>query len=154
MGTLVNAYIQKGGRAVGVRAGEAYVDVGTVHGYREALNLLGNARKPRRAQQPVGAAGRHGVQQCRPAPMLPAPGDAPAARHARNFTRAEIEAACASWATGSRTSTCTACDGAGALPRRLPGHIKWKRFAHVLPQDLTASRCWTSAATPASTPSR
>ncbi|MGZ5847887.1 MAG: nucleotidyltransferase family protein, partial [Ramlibacter sp.] len=41
MGTLVNAYLQKGGRAVGVRRGEAYVDVGTVHGYREALNLLG-----------------------------------------------------------------------------------------------------------------
>src|SRR3569623_3254558 len=41
MGTLVNAYIQKGGRATGVRHGEAYVDVGTVHGYREALNLLG-----------------------------------------------------------------------------------------------------------------
>jgi glucose-1-phosphate thymidylyltransferase len=40
MGTLVNAYIAKGGRALGIRAGRAYVDVGTLHGYREAVNLL------------------------------------------------------------------------------------------------------------------
>jgi glucose-1-phosphate thymidylyltransferase len=39
-GTLVNAYLAVGGRAVGVRAGEAYVDVGTLNGYREALQLL------------------------------------------------------------------------------------------------------------------
>ncbi len=40
LGTLVNAWLQSGGRAVGVKAGEAYVDVGTLHGYREALRLL------------------------------------------------------------------------------------------------------------------
>ena len=40
LGTLVNAYLERGGRAVGIRAGEAYVDVGTLHGYREALQLL------------------------------------------------------------------------------------------------------------------
>jgi dTDP-glucose pyrophosphorylase len=40
IGTLVNAYLALGGRAVGVRAGEAYVDVGTLHGYREANQLL------------------------------------------------------------------------------------------------------------------
>ena len=40
MGTLVNAYIERGGRAFGVRAGLAYVDVGTLHGYREAIGLL------------------------------------------------------------------------------------------------------------------
>ncbi|HEY8485634.1 MAG TPA: nucleotidyltransferase family protein [Longimicrobiales bacterium] len=39
-GTLVNAYLARGGEARGVRAGEAYVDVGTVHGYREAIRLL------------------------------------------------------------------------------------------------------------------
>lgn len=39
-GTLVNAYIAEGGEAVGVRAGQAYVDVGTLHGYRAALQLL------------------------------------------------------------------------------------------------------------------
>jgi glucose-1-phosphate thymidylyltransferase len=41
IGTLVNAYLQAGGTAVGVRAGETYVDVGTVHGYREAVRVLG-----------------------------------------------------------------------------------------------------------------
>ncbi len=40
LGTLVNAWINEGERAVGVRAGEAYVDVGTVHGYRSAIRLL------------------------------------------------------------------------------------------------------------------
>jgi glucose-1-phosphate thymidylyltransferase len=40
IGTLVNAWIAGGGRAVGVRAGSAYVDVGTLHGYREAMQLL------------------------------------------------------------------------------------------------------------------
>jgi len=39
-GTLVNAWIADGGEAVGVRAGERYVDVGTLNGYREALALL------------------------------------------------------------------------------------------------------------------
>jgi dTDP-glucose pyrophosphorylase len=40
MGTLVNAYLAQGGQAVAVRAGEAYVDVGTLHGYREAIRVL------------------------------------------------------------------------------------------------------------------
>ena len=40
IGTLVNAYIAQGGIAHGVRAGEAYVDVGTLHGYREAIEVL------------------------------------------------------------------------------------------------------------------
>jgi dTDP-glucose pyrophosphorylase len=40
LGTLVNAWLGQGGSAVGVRAGAAYVDVGTVHGYREAVRLL------------------------------------------------------------------------------------------------------------------
>ncbi len=40
LGTLVNAYLQQGGEAVGIRAGEAYVDTGTLNGYRAALKLL------------------------------------------------------------------------------------------------------------------
>ncbi len=40
-GTLVNAFIAGGGRAVGVRAGESYVDTGTFNGYRAAMSLLG-----------------------------------------------------------------------------------------------------------------
>jgi dTDP-glucose pyrophosphorylase len=49
-GTLINEYIARGGEAVGVRAGEAYVDVGTLHGYREAIQLL-SGRAPGRAQR-------------------------------------------------------------------------------------------------------
>ena len=40
VGTLVNAWIAAGGDALGVRAGEGYVDVGTLHGWREAVRLL------------------------------------------------------------------------------------------------------------------
>lgn len=40
MGTLVNAYLAAGGEAKGIRAGESYVDVGTLDGYREAVKLL------------------------------------------------------------------------------------------------------------------
>jgi dTDP-glucose pyrophosphorylase len=40
LGTLINAYLACGGRAYGTRAGHAYVDVGTLNGYREALRLL------------------------------------------------------------------------------------------------------------------
>lgn len=40
IGTLINAYIGEGGRAFGLRAGRSYVDVGTLHGYREAIKLL------------------------------------------------------------------------------------------------------------------
>jgi glucose-1-phosphate thymidylyltransferase len=40
IGTLVNAWLARGGTAVGVRAGETYVDVGTLHGYREAIGVL------------------------------------------------------------------------------------------------------------------
>jgi glucose-1-phosphate thymidylyltransferase len=39
-GTLVNAYLEEGGRAIGIKAGAAYVDVGTLHGYRSAMSLL------------------------------------------------------------------------------------------------------------------
>jgi dTDP-glucose pyrophosphorylase len=46
IGTLVNEYLARGGNAVGVRAGEAYVDVGTLNGYREAIRLLGSRPAP------------------------------------------------------------------------------------------------------------
>ena len=39
-GTLVNAYLAAGGEARGLRLGSAYVDVGTLHGYRAAMSLL------------------------------------------------------------------------------------------------------------------
>jgi glucose-1-phosphate thymidylyltransferase len=46
VGTLVNAYLSRGGVAVGVRAGRAYVDVGTLHGYREAIEVLKQTADP------------------------------------------------------------------------------------------------------------
>jgi len=53
-GTLVNAYLAAGGRGTGVKAGESYVDVGTIDGYRTAMALLagsatGNGRSRLRA---------------------------------------------------------------------------------------------------------
>jgi glucose-1-phosphate thymidylyltransferase len=39
-GTLVNTYLANGGSARGVCAGETYVDVGTLHGYRTAMSFL------------------------------------------------------------------------------------------------------------------
>ena len=44
-GTLVNAWIAKGGSALGIRAGESYVDVGTLEGYRAAIRLLNDRRE-------------------------------------------------------------------------------------------------------------
>ncbi len=41
-GTLVNAYLANGGLANGVKRGDVYVDVGTLHGYREAVRVLAN----------------------------------------------------------------------------------------------------------------
>jgi dTDP-glucose pyrophosphorylase len=43
IGTLINAYLADGGSAIGVRAGELYVDVGTLDGYRSAIRLLSRA---------------------------------------------------------------------------------------------------------------
>jgi glucose-1-phosphate thymidylyltransferase len=43
IGTLVNAYLARGGCAEAVRAGTAYVDVGTLNGYRAAIGLLSAA---------------------------------------------------------------------------------------------------------------
>jgi dTDP-glucose pyrophosphorylase len=45
-GTLVNAWLAEGGEAVAVPAGSAYVDVGTLGGYREAMRLLAEAAEP------------------------------------------------------------------------------------------------------------
>ena len=53
VGTLVNAWIEQGGTARGVCAGEGYVDVGTVQGYREAIALLSGGEAVR---VPAGGA--------------------------------------------------------------------------------------------------
>jgi glucose-1-phosphate thymidylyltransferase len=40
IGTLINAYLAAGGNAIAAPFGTAYVDVGTLGGYREAMRLL------------------------------------------------------------------------------------------------------------------
>lgn len=49
IGTLVNAWLAQGGRAVGVKAGETYLDVGTLDGYRAAMRTLARHRPARAA---------------------------------------------------------------------------------------------------------
>jgi len=61
LGTLLNAYIERGGEVRGLRAGRGYVDVGTLHGYRQALRLL-DAAQDGAAAEPLPATGRHGVR--------------------------------------------------------------------------------------------
>jgi len=39
-GTLINHWLAEGNMAFGIRAGKEYVDVGTLHGYRRAIQLL------------------------------------------------------------------------------------------------------------------
>lgn len=46
IGTLVNAWLARGGEAWGVPAGARYVDVGTLHGYREAIHALEDRPAP------------------------------------------------------------------------------------------------------------
>ena len=40
VGTLINAWLAEGGEAAGIRAGESYLDVGTLDGYRTAMQTL------------------------------------------------------------------------------------------------------------------
>ena len=47
LGTLVNAWIEGGGEVWAAPLGDAYVDVGTLNGYRQALSLLGGVGERR-----------------------------------------------------------------------------------------------------------
>lgn len=49
VGTLVNAWIERGGEVYGVAAGESYHDVGTMDGYLETMQHLINAPSTRAA---------------------------------------------------------------------------------------------------------
>lgn len=46
LGTLINAWISGGGEAVGARSGTSYSDVGTLHGWRGALNVIDRIGEP------------------------------------------------------------------------------------------------------------
>lgn len=69
MGTLVNAYLAHGGRARGIPSGQAYVDVGTVNGYREAIHLLGTRPGGRDQVFSVRKQGRRKTDRVPPAPV-------------------------------------------------------------------------------------
>jgi tRNA (mo5U34)-methyltransferase len=130
IGTLVNAYLQKGGRAVGVRGGEAYVDVGTVHGYREALALLGS----RAHQQPSGP---RATTICSNAGTPLAVETAGSAAGASGLSRLDIELGVRELGDWFQNLDL---HGVRTAPAHFLGDfptIKWKRFAHMLPQDLT-----------------
>ncbi len=66
IGTLVNSYLTQGGAACGVKAGHAYVDVGTVHGYRAAIALLNDPANQHEAQwQRITRDAAHGEARAR-----------------------------------------------------------------------------------------
>jgi len=52
IGTLVNAYLARGGSAYAAHDGTAYVDVGTLHGWRDAVHLLERRRPAEHSPQP------------------------------------------------------------------------------------------------------
>jgi tRNA (mo5U34)-methyltransferase len=133
LGTLVNAYLHKGGRAVGVRKGEAYVDVGTVNGYREALNLLA-LRAPRPA--PAQAAGPTICSQSGTPIAVPPTAPQLATAAPRGMTRTDIEAGVKRLGDWFQNIDL---HGVPTAPAHFLGDFpatKWKRFAHLLPQDL------------------
>jgi glucose-1-phosphate thymidylyltransferase len=55
IGTLINAWLARGGSAFAVHAGTDYVDVGTLHGWRDAARLL-DGRASEDVPQPYRAA--------------------------------------------------------------------------------------------------
>ena len=63
IGTLVNAYLAEGGEAVAVAAGTAYVDVGTLGGYRQAMHLLTGKGARMRSAFGSARAARRGPRQ-------------------------------------------------------------------------------------------
>ena len=76
IGTLVNAWIAAGGVARGIKAGESYVDVGTLDGYRAAMQLLA-VRDDDPREQPRSIV-THAL-----APALSVPSLEPATPHSR-----------------------------------------------------------------------
>jgi tRNA (mo5U34)-methyltransferase len=126
-GTLVNAYLKQGGEAVGVRAGSVYVDVGTLHGYREAMQAL-----EERAPAPVDgrANGEHGLP--RRAGAKPWHGSSGGTR-----SKEEIESrvrALGPWFHNMNLG------GVWTAPDHFLGdypNLKWETFRDAIPEDLS-----------------
>jgi glucose-1-phosphate thymidylyltransferase len=66
IGTLVNAYLARGGTARGVKLGTAYVDVGTLTGYRAAMLMLNEAHPARADTIGSGRVSEMRSQEARP----------------------------------------------------------------------------------------
>ena len=144
IGTLVNAYLPRGGEASGVKAGDAYVDVGTFNGYRAAI--VAPAAKPLRGGRPAGP------------PVAPADGCSAAA-----MTRWMPIARCRDEIPAPRRGARAVVpqyrarrrrDGARPFPRRLSRGQMAALRARDPGRPQRARPCSTSAATPASTRSR
>jgi len=69
VGTLVNVWLERGGTARAVQAGRAYVDTGTVGGYREAIQLLDAVTKLD-GPHVVGGERRHTAQRVANGPRI------------------------------------------------------------------------------------
>ncbi len=65
IGTLVNAWIADGGVARGCKAGSAYFDVGTLHGYRAAMQVLAERDEPPGAAR-AGISGAAPTRESQP----------------------------------------------------------------------------------------
>jgi dTDP-glucose pyrophosphorylase len=65
IGTLVNAWIADGGVARGCKAGSAYFDVGTLHGYRAAMQVLAERDEPPGAAR-AGVSGAASTRESQP----------------------------------------------------------------------------------------
>jgi hypothetical protein len=67
VGTLVNAYLAEDGVALGVKSGSAYVDIGTLNGYRAAIGLLAEMERGSSDGATTGLGWPAGRQRSRPA---------------------------------------------------------------------------------------
>ncbi|HWQ93746.1 MAG TPA: sugar phosphate nucleotidyltransferase [Clostridia bacterium] len=68
IGTLVNEHLRRGGEARGFRVGYSYVDIGTLHGYRNAVNLLSDMARKAAGASPCADGAPPTVSHNRPAP--------------------------------------------------------------------------------------
>ncbi len=128
IGTLVNAWLQRGGDALGVRAGESYVDVGTLNGYREAMRLLGDAGD-------CAPRYRAGEARRRPTPFpeLTMSDVKPRTEWTEERIRERVQAL-GPWFHNMELG------GVRTAPEHFLGDypmVKWQRFAAHIPADLT-----------------
>jgi glucose-1-phosphate thymidylyltransferase len=71
MGTLVNEYLRRGGRALGIQGGQRYYDIGTLDGYRAAVATLTEQRAGQPRDESPGRKARPGRSPAPPSAALP-----------------------------------------------------------------------------------